>query len=318
MRYRPKHIFEYLFLRMFAAVINTLPYRMALTVAWLWAFFAFHVIRFRRVETLRRIREVFGQDFPACQARRIAWISMRNMAFNIVEMMRADSIDLDWINRHIPGFSQEIPAVRALIEKHGGAVITVPHMGNWDLAGWACNRHGIKMFSVAAKQKNPLVNNWINRHRESGMTVLERGGGTLKQIVKLLRSGNVLAILPDVRVYTPDLEIPFLGSVANVGRGMAMFAITAKVPVIPALLWRKGWTQHGFEHLPAIFPDPTLDKAQDARRITETVLARVDEAIRKTPEQWFWYNKRWILTPVHKPQKSGAEHAADSKGQPDT
>lgn len=318
MRYRPKHILEYLVLRALAAVINALPYRLALAVVWPLAFFAFHVVRFRRAETLRRIREVFGHALPARQAQRIAWISMRNMAFNIVEMMRAPKIDLPWINRHIPGFNQEIPAVKALIEKHGGAVITVPHMGNWDLAGWACNQHGIKMFSVAGKQKNPLVNAWINRQRESGMTVLERGGGTLKQIVKLLRDGNVLAILPDVRVYTPDLEIPFLGSVANFGRGMAMFAITAKVPVIPAILWRKGWTQHGFEHLPAIFPDPTLDKAQDARRITEAVLARVDEAIRKAPEQWFWYNKRWLLTPVHKPNKNDAELAADKKGQPST
>ena len=24
----------------------------------------------------------------------------------------------------------------------------------------------------------------------------------------------------------------------------------------------------------------------------------IDEAVRKTPEQWFWYNKRWILQPV--------------------
>ncbi len=298
MRYRPKHILEYIFLRALAALLNALPYRLALTSVWPLAFLTFHVVRFRRAETLRRIREVFGHDLPAGQARHIAWISMRNMAFNIVEMMRAPKIDLDWIDRHIPGFSQEIPAVKALIEKHGGAVITVPHMGNWDLAGWACHRYGIQMFSIAGKQKNPLVNAWINRLRESGMTVLERGSGTLRQIIKLLRGGNVLAILPDVRVYTPDLQVPFLGSTANVGRGMAMFAITARVPIIPAILRREGWGRHGFDHLPAIFPDPTLSKEEDARRITEAVLANVDAAIRQAPEQWFWYNKRWVLTPV--------------------
>jgi len=313
MRYRPRHILEYIVLRTLATLLNALPYRLALAAVWPLAFLAFHVTRFRQAETMCRIREVFGPDLPARQARRIAWISMRNMAFNIVEMMRAPKIGIDWIDRHIPGFSQEIPAVKDLIARHGGAVITVPHMGNWDLAGWACDRHGIKMFSVAAKQKNPLVNAWINRQRESGMTVLERGGGTIKQIVKLLRAGNALAILPDVRVYTPDLEIPFLGSVANFGRGMAMFAIAANVPVIPAVLWRKGWTRHCFERLPAIFPDPGLGKAQDARRITEEVIALVHAAVRNAPEQWFWYNKRWILTPVHKPQKTAAE-AADKKG----
>jgi KDO2-lipid IV(A) lauroyltransferase len=298
MRYRFQHLLEYGALRGLAAVLNALPYRAALAVAWLLAAGMFHLLRFRRRETLRRIREVFGEGLPPRRARRIAWLSLRNTAFNAVEMMRAPAIDLAWIDRHIPTFKTHIPEVQAVIAQHGGAVIAVPHTGNWDLAGWACHRYGVQMFSIAGKQKNPLVNAWINRQRESGMTILERGGGTLKQIIRLLRGGNVLAILPDVRVYTPDLKVPFLGTTANFGRGMAMFAITARVPVILAVLRREGWTRHGFTHFPPIFPDPALDREQDARRITEAVLARVDAAIRQAPEQWFWYNKRWVLTPV--------------------
>ena len=295
---RIKYFSEYVILQMFSVIINTLPYRVALMFAWCLAAFTFHILRFRRAETIRRIRQVFGATLTARQVEKIAWQSMRNMAFNVVEMMRAHKIDLAWMERYMPESKAQILAVKTLIEKHGGAVITVPHMGNWDLAGWACHRYGIKMFSVAAKQKNPLVNSWINRQRESGMTILERGGGTMKQIIRLLRSGNALAILPDVRVYTSDLRIPFLGGIANFGRGMAQFAITANVPVIPAILRREGWSQHRFEILSTIFPDATLSKDESIRNITETVMACVDTAIRATPEQWFWYNKRWVLTPV--------------------
>ena len=306
MQYRLKHLCEYGALRALSAVLNALPYWAALAVAWVLAAAAFHLFRFRRRETARRIREVFGAETPAREVRRVAWLSLRNMAFNVVEMMRAPSIDLAWIDRHIPDFKDHIHAVKEQIAEHGGAVIAVPHMGNWDLAGWACHRYGIRMFSIAGKQKNPLVNAWINRQRESGMTILERGGGTLKQIIRLLRGGNVLAILPDVRVYTPDLKAPFLGTTANVGRGMASFAISAKVPIIPAVFRREGWTRHGFDHFPPIFPDPSLSKEQDARRITEAVLAHVDAAIRRAPEQWFWYNKRWVLTPVRETNGEGA------------
>ena len=298
MRYRLQHVIEYAALRGIAAFLNVLPYRAALLLAWCLSRLVFHVFRFRRRETLRRIHEVFGAAFPEGKAKRIAWLSLRNMAFNMVEMMRAPTINLAWIDRHMPDFKAHMPAVKELIEQSGGAVITVPHMGNWDLAGWACHRYGIKMFSIAGKQKNPLVNDWINRQRESGMTILERGGGTLKQIIRLLRSGHVLAILPDVRMPTPDLKIPFLGGTANFGRGMAMFAIAAKVPIIPAVFRREGWARHGFTHLPAILPDPSLNKEQDAKRITALVIALVDAAIRQAPEQWFWYNKRWVLTPI--------------------
>lgn len=298
MRHRTKYVAEYAVLRGLAAVLNALPYRAALAVAWGLAALTFHVARFRRREAARRIREVFGPGMTSREINRIAWRSMRNMGFNLVEMMRAQTIDQNWIDRHMPDFSAHAPDVKALVAQHGGAVITVPHMGNWDLAGWACHRYGISMFSIAAKQKNPLVNAWINRQRESGMTVLERGGGTLKQIIRLLRGGHVLAILPDVRMPTPDLALPFLGGTANFGRGMAMFAITANVPIIPAVFRREGWTRHAFERLPAILPNPALPKDEDARRITAAVVGHVDAAIRKNPEQWFWYNKRWVLTPV--------------------
>jgi KDO2-lipid IV(A) lauroyltransferase len=79
---------------------------------------------------------------------------------------------------------------------------------------------------------------------------------------------------------------------------MALFAITARVPIVPAIFRREGWTRQGFDRLPSILPDPSLSKEDDARRITALVTAQVDEAIRRRPEQWFWYNKRWILKPV--------------------
>lgn len=300
MRYRTKHIFEYAALRAVAAFFNVLPYKVAIGAGCGVAWILFHLIRFRRAETFRRIREVLGTETPTQEVKRIAWISLRNMLLNIVEMMRAPSIDKLWIDKHVPGFAEQVEQVHLIIKKYGGAVIAVPHTGNWDLAGWACHQYGIQMFSIAAKQKNPLVNNWINQQRESGMTILERGGGTLKQIIRLLRQGKVLAILPDVRVYTPDLELDFLGGRANLGRGMAQFAITAKVPIIPAVFKRVGCTKHSGQKFDIILPDPALSKAENIVQMTTKMIALVDQTIRDEPEQWFWYNKRWILTPVRK------------------
>ncbi len=304
MKYSFKHIFEYCALRAVSWPLNVLPYRAALFLGWCVAGFAFHVLRFRRKETFRRIRFVLGDDTPNERVRKIAWISLRNIVFNAIEMMRAHKIDRKWVERHIPDFSDAIPYVHQLVSERKGAVIAVPHCGNWDLAGWACAIFGVEMFSVAAKQKNPLVNDWMNRQRECGMTVLERGSGSLmlKQMIKMLRSGKVLAILPDVRMKTPDLELPFLGGTLNAGRGMAMFAIASNVPIVPAIFRREGWTKHVFTRFPTLYPDPSLAKEDDAKRLTSEVLDIVDRAIRETPEQWFWYNKRWVLTPVKKPK----------------
>ncbi|MFA7171797.1 MAG: hypothetical protein WC340_00030 [Kiritimatiellia bacterium] len=300
MRYRTKHVLEYAALRTVAAIFNVLPYKLAIGAGYGLAWPLFHLIRFRRAETFRRIREVLGADTPEREVKRIAWISLRNMLLNAVEMMRASHIDKQWIDDQFPGFGELAETVRQTVKNHGGAIIAVPHTGNWDLAGWAYNQYGVQMFSIAAKQKNPLVNRWINQQRETGIMILERGGGTLKQIIRLLRQGSVLAILPDVRVYIPDLELDFLGGRANLGRGMAQFAITAKVPIIPAVFTRVGCTKHTGKTFDIILPDPALAKADNIVQMTTKVITLIDQTIRDQPEQWFWYNKRWVLTPVHR------------------
>ena len=58
---------------------------------------------------------------------------------------------------------------------------------------------------------------------------------------------------------------------------------------------------HAFDHLATLKPDPDApDKKEEACRLTREAMALLDAAIQKTPEQWFWYNKRWLLQPVWK------------------
>jgi len=98
-KYRLKHIIEYGFIRAIAGLVNVLPYRLALFVGWKWAWLAFYVLRFRRAETDRRIREVFGERFTPRERRRIAWLSLRNVMFTAVDIMRTPFITRDQLNK---------------------------------------------------------------------------------------------------------------------------------------------------------------------------------------------------------------------------
>jgi lauroyl/myristoyl acyltransferase len=42
----------------------------------------------------------------------------------------------------------------------------------------------------------------------------------------------------------------------------------------------------------------SLEKQEDIVRMTHSVIAVLDKEIQANPEQWFWYNKRWVLDPV--------------------
>ncbi|MFO7534555.1 MAG: lysophospholipid acyltransferase family protein [Kiritimatiellia bacterium] len=293
---RLQHRLEYGALIAVKKLVNLLPYRAALALGWLLALAGFHLVRFRRAEAIRRIRSVFGDTMTARRAEAVAWEAFRNFLFTAVESMRGERIDAAWVNTHVRGH-----ALFEFMKAHTGtgAIMALPHMGSWELAGAAAHALGIPFFTIGAKQKNPLFNDYLNRQRAgSGIDILVRGDVSLKGVIRRLKEGKCFAILPDVRNPTPALSVPFLGSTANVAAGMALFARQAGVPIVAVILTRQGWTRHTFTLLEPIRPDPALDRDEDLLRMTRTIFAQFDAAIRENPGQWFWYNKRWILDPV--------------------
>jgi len=298
MKYRVKHVVEYVALRGANGLINALPYRVALALGWGVAWLAYRLVRSRRCEAERRIREVFGDRFTPREVRRIAWLSLRNLMFTAVDIMRTPSITQDTLNT-ISNYDQAIGLIQAHHATGGGAIFALPHMGAWELPARAMTLRGIKFFSVAGKQRNPLFDQFLNSTREqSGMPILMRGGSTLREIIRRLKAGQMMAILPDVRMRTEAVKVRFLGKEANIGAGMALFARHAGVPIFPAIMTRTGWARHEARIYPAVVSDPALSKDADIQRMSQEVMDIVTEAILAQPEQWFWYNRRWVLEPV--------------------
>ena len=306
-----KYRLEYAAVVTFEWTFRILPYWMGIGLAWFLARIAFHVLRFRRKEADRRIRQVFGERISKREIRRIEWMSIRNTLFNIAELMSIGTITDKWIERHCNGAEKAVEDINAILAEGHGGILALPHLGNWDLAGIVVAHAGIPIFSIAGVQHNPLTNDWINRKRATGITILERGTSAIRRVIRRLRGNEILAILPDVRMKTPDLPTEFLGTTANLGRGMASFSHATGAPILLAKIRRDGISRHDLAVSAPIYPDKTLDADADIRRMTDLVMQSIDAEIRAEPGQWFWYNKRWVLDPL-------TDGASDKAAQPPT
>ncbi len=279
-------------------MIRRLPLRVALLLGWLAAAITHFLFQYRRREALRRIACVFGKRLTVRRRRLIAWTAWRNLCFNAVEAIRFGSLTAEKIERQpLIGVVREIR--KMLEERDGGIVLATIHMGNWDFAGIAADLLGIPIFSMARRQKNPLTDEYLNRARRSfTMEVILNDSSVLKSVLKRIRAGKVFAILPDVRRRTKAPAVRFLGGEANLGGGAALFSRQCNCPIVLVVLRRVGWTKHEAVLLGSIHPDPQLDKTTDQARIMQTMMEAFDAEIAKTPEQYFWYNKRWVLDPI--------------------
>ena len=302
MKYRVKHVIEYLVARGVVGLVRRLPYRLALCVGWTIAWSAHFIFRFRVREARKRIRGVFGDRYSTGEVKRIAWLSWRNFLFTNIDLIRLPWATLDWIQTHVEGWEE----AKAIFEKHHatgkGAVLATPHMGAWEVAAVTMQRFGMPIFILTGKQKNPLVDAYINQLRSgTGITTIPRASNMLKEVIRRLRQGGFLAFLPDVRAKTESLSIQFLGKQANVPAGMAVFAHQSDVPIIFGIITRVGWSRHRLVISELVYPDRSKPKPAEWTRMTQAIFSRIEVAVREQPEQWFWYNKRWILEPLEEP-----------------
>ena len=287
---------EYGALRFFCAAVNAMPYRMAMAAARALGSVAFHVFRFKRRRTLERIRSVFPEKSRR-EAVEIAVKSLQNVLMTGVEMMRAPRLDRAWMDRYVRDGQLYKDRLQAYVDEGRGVVVMVPHSGNWYMAAWSMAKYGLPLFSIAARQRNPKLNAWMNR-QYGDIEVLDRDArDTLVRIKERLEAGRAFAILSDLRVRRPDVAAPFLGGVANVSHSAAMFAVHRGCPIVVAQMCREGG-RHVFNHIATLRPDPAAaDRKEEAARLTREVMALFDREIRLRPGDWYWYNKRWILEP---------------------
>ncbi len=295
MKYKLSHVLEYAAARTVSALLVLLPHRVTLALVWGPVRLAWALKPAFRARTLRRLRQALGPGKTEAELRRIAWLAFRNLAFTAVESIRFPGTRRAWVERHMK--LGNVDDVHAALATGRGFIAAVPHMGNWELAGIALHSLGVELVTLARRQKNPLMDAWINRLRMStGVEAIDTRSRAIAEIPrKLLEEKKVLALLPDVRARVGGVPVRFFGVEIEVPGGAAHYARATGVPVFTAEVTRTGWARHGWRKTGRIESDPALSEAEDYRRIMQYILTRFEESVRANPENYFWFNKRWVL-----------------------
>lgn len=289
---RPRYLVEYLALRGGLAAFAALPYGWALACAAGCARVLF-ALGWRRGEAIRRVREVMG---PEADAERIAAIGLQYFLWALVDALYAPRRSARWLRRHVQLEGEQ--HLREAMAAGGGAILAVPHLGSWEMAGMLGPMFGYRIVSLVARQRNWLVDRLIIRWRgQRGLAVVPRGGMAARRILRELARGAVLALPVDLRSPNRGVRVNFLGREADLAEGLGFFAVASGVPVMPCAVWRTSRFCHTVKIWPPIRCSGQLPRRNSAQQLLQSVLDVLTPVIRERPEQYFWYNRRWVLDP---------------------
>ncbi len=174
-----------------------------------------------------------------------------------------------------------------------GAVIAAAHSDNWELMGGAFAQAGIPLVGVAMKQKSAGMDRFINEYRTLiGMHITYKTG--VKEMFRMLSDGWFIGLIMDQDTNTRDgILLDFFGQVTNCVPGAASMGRFKEVPVFTAFMHRNPDGTHRLIVQEPIRVEHTGDKKQDILKATQEITYRIEEHVRKYPEEWFWLHDRW-------------------------
>ena len=182
-----------------------------------------------------------------------------------------------------------------------GAVLVLPHSGNWDMAGlWLVRRHGT--FSTVVERLAPeeLYQRFVDYRAALGFDIvpLTGAGNPTPRLLRRLRAGGVVCLLGDRDLTGGGMTVDFFGSAARMPLGPARLAAAtgAKLLVVGCWFTPDGW---GFRIHP---PTPVLDRTA-VRQATQAVADRFASDIAAHPQDWHMLQPVWTddLPATHLP-----------------
>lgn len=185
--------------------------------------------------------------------------------------------------------------------KSGDPYIAVTgHIGNWELMGaYFASCRDVPVAVVAKPLHNPYVEEMVNNVRtKNGMEVISTREDAAKDILKALRKGKNVVFLADQDARRSGIFVDFFGKKASTFPGPALFAIRSGCPILPVFDIRMKNYRHKIIFYPPIYPTGVSKNREEAvEEITRRHVGVLEDVIRRYPEQYFWFHKRWKTEP---------------------
>ena len=174
-----------------------------------------------------------------------------------------------------------------------GAIVTLPHVGNYDhAAAYFCGK-GAKIVTVAEHLKpEALFKKFLEYRAAFGMEALPLDGRVLPTLSQRIRSGCVIALAADRDLSRSGIDVTFFGGPARMPAGPAILALKTGAPLICAMI---SYTENGIHIDFSLVPIPAV--GTEAERIAQIVQNSADlfaQGITAYPHDWHMMQRIWI------------------------
>ncbi|MCX7957028.1 MAG: hypothetical protein N2643_03935 [Endomicrobia bacterium] len=170
-------------------------------------------------------------------------------------------------------------------------ILFTAHIGNWEILAQNLVLRGYKIAAIVREQRNRYIEYQIKRTRE------KLGGRVfyahqLNKIIKWLKSGGIIYLLPDQHIVEGSVRVEFLGRLAFSTPILTLLNKRLGSKIIPIFCIRQKNYYRVYIEKPYI-PKYNGNLKEDLEYNTLYMNKIIEKYIKKYPQQWLWLHKRW-------------------------
>jgi KDO2-lipid IV(A) lauroyltransferase len=250
----------------------------------------------RRRVCLENLDRAFGPAAEAGAHERLGRRAYEHVGMSGLEFLRLPRAAPAALRARMDVKGEEY--VRAALAGGRGAIIASGHFGNWEMMGACAAARGWPVTFVVQRLRNSAVDRIVQGIRTgAGIEVVERGMA-LRRVHASLAANRLVHFMCDQDARRRGVFVPLFGVPASTPKGAAQLALRLGVPFIPAFGWRQDLHgRHCAEFTAPIIAHATDEDTAVLELLTEFNL-RLEAAVRRVPEQYWWAHRRWKTRPA--------------------
>ncbi|MGA2625286.1 MAG: lysophospholipid acyltransferase family protein [Bacteroidota bacterium] len=289
-----KHYFEFAIFQVFRWCVLLLPLKSAQRLGGYLGSLAFHLYTPRKNIALENLRHAFP-DKTEEELRKIAQGAFRNYGIALVELLWFPNLDDKALRRLVE--IENLELMKAAYARGKGLIMLSGHFGNWELIALAMGYLSkLPITIIVQTQANKLVDDVINRNRCLLGNRVVPMGMSVREIIRTLDEGGVVAIAPDQSGAMEGAFVNFFGRSVATHKGPAVFALRSGAPVQMGFITRKPGGRYTvvLEEIPT--GDLTDNTEESVVELTRRHTALLEKYVRMHPDHWLWMHRRWKHT----------------------
>lgn len=172
--------------------------------------------------------------------------ALRSYARYWQELFRLPAMDHDQIRYKVDEAITGVENIDAALAEGNGAVIVLPHSGNWDAAGlWMVGYAGSFTTVVERLRPDSVYRRFVQFRESLGFEILPASGGTgsFRLLLQRLRENKVICLVGDRDLTGSGVPVEFFGERTRMPAGAARLALSTGAALLPVGMWftDDGW-----------------------------------------------------------------------------